>query len=357
MNVNRLFKGFAPREATHLLAPVNAAAERLERKLARLDLDRLPLSTPSRRLLADKLGNVRATLQVSTFLLVHALAGTGRPMDETVLCDYGGGTGLFSFLALEAGAVDVLYVDIVPAKHSDALVLGEALGHPLRHAVLGDVDDAVRRARRLPAPPRCVCSFDVLEHIHDLDAHFAALSGISEGPLDYVMASTANDANPLVRWRLMRMQREAELTGSGEAPYLEQRWEMVEKHLERTGTTLDEATARALAAATRGRERKGVEQAVDAMLATGRLPSAPPHPTNTCNPQTGSWLEHLFDPRRLTRLLAGQGFEARIVPGLYGDSPSAPRDRIVGGVNRAISLLGPLGLRLAPFYCLLASRR
>ncbi len=41
------------------------------------------------------------------------------------------------------------------------------------------------------------------------------------------------------------------------------------------------------------------------------------HHTNTCDPYTGNWEEQLMNPYHLTRVLKGQGFDAKVLSGFY----------------------------------------
>lgn len=356
-HMSYLFRGLTLPGAGGLLAKADAAATRLAAKLAALDLSAVPLSTPSQTLLADKLAHPVPTMQVSTYLLVQALRLTDKPPEQVVLCDYGGGTGLLSFLALEMGVGQVLYVDLAQEKHADALALAAALGYALPHAVLGDVDAALAHVQKHGITPDVVCSFDVLEHIYDLPAHFTALDAISPGPLAYVMASTANQFHAGIRRRWLDVQRRAETQGYGGPAYVAVRTQMIRERLAERTAKLPPHTLEELARATRGRHRQDVHRAVDALLDHAIMPQPPEHPTNTCNPATGSWLDRLFDHRELLPLLKQHGFEARIAYGLYGDSPHQTRTLLAEAVNRAITLAGPLARFAAPFYTLLARRR
>jgi len=64
------------------------------------------------------------------------------------LVDYGGGSGLLSFLALEAGIGTVIYNDIYDVSCEDARKLGQALHLPLSRIVCGDVDELVSYLRK-----------------------------------------------------------------------------------------------------------------------------------------------------------------------------------------------------------------
>ena len=64
------------------------------------------------------------------------------------------------------------------------------------------------------------------------------------------------------------------------------------------------------------------------------LPAAPVHPTNTCDPRTGNWAEHLMDLGTLRKKLAARGFESRILTGYYGSSTNPARTAPFGARPR-----------------------
>jgi len=80
-----------------------------------------------------------------------------------------------------------------------------------------------------------------------------------------------------------------------------------------------------------------------------------PWGTNTVNPVTGCWVEHLLNPWRLCELLNTDGFSAKARLGLYGD-----HDR--GGntspqiSNAVVEPIGPVGISIAAYYALVGRR-
>lgn len=74
-----------------------------------------------------------------------------------------------------------------------------------------------------------------------------------------------------------------------------------------------------LADVTRGMIQSDIEQTVEKFLQFRELPAPPDHATNTCDPYTGNWAEHLMDPYLLASILGKDRFHARILPGYYGN--------------------------------------
>jgi hypothetical protein len=118
------------------------AQSRLYHKLTGLDLQGLNLSDYMQRYLRSYLANLRGVLQRYGELLYLAMRGS-PVLEDFVLVDYGGGSGLISLLAVEMGIGTVVYNDIYDKCCHDAARISMALGLPLKHIVCGDVDELV----------------------------------------------------------------------------------------------------------------------------------------------------------------------------------------------------------------------
>lgn len=72
-----------------------------------------------------------------------------------------------------------------------------------------------------------------------------------------------------------------------------------------------------LAHSTRGLRQDDIQRSVDEYRQTGRISYKIDDPTNTCDPYTGNWCEHLIDFCWLTQVVREAGFSAEILPGCY----------------------------------------
>ena len=143
---------YFPRYATlpddrPLLQQIEAAAERLAGRFRKLDTSTLAISEYNHHYLSIIMRNLRGNLTLNAYLLVLALAHAAKPLQQTVLVDYGGGCGLFSFLAVELGVGAVIYNDIYDVSCQDARVIGDALHCPVHDYVQGDIDELVQYVR------------------------------------------------------------------------------------------------------------------------------------------------------------------------------------------------------------------
>ena len=90
---------------------------------------------------------------------------------------------------------------------------------------------------------------------------------------------------------------------------------------------------------------------------SGKIPCQPAHPTNTCDPYTGNWAEHLMDVQALAeqlRSLRAQRLESKILRGYYGSASGAIKSVSARVLDSAIYGLGKSGLLLAPYFILFA---
>ena len=194
------------------------------------------------------------------------------------------------------------------------------------------------------------------EHVYDIGGFFTKLTELSAGEFTMTMGSGANTHNPLLRRRFMKQHVEIEQRDrpaewghkERDCPraYLAVRREIVENHA--PSISADEIEM--LARATRGLIEAEIKSSVDSYLETGVAPAAPDHPTNTCDPYTGNWAEHLMYADDLETLLADLGLDVHVISGYYGHSDSRAKRFVVQRLNRLISVLKGKGLPLAPFY-------
>jgi hypothetical protein len=109
-----------------------------------------------------------------------------------------------------------------------------------------------------------------------------------------------------------------------------------------------------LAHATRGLTKGDIQKCVDEYRRQGSITYHPDHPTNTCDPFTGNWCEHLMDTRWLQQVLEDAGFSVQILAGYYSVSGSLPKRTVKFFLNMAIRLMGRRGMVIAPYYVVYA---
>jgi hypothetical protein len=347
------------REVTRQLA---AARARLERKLNDVDLATVGLSEYNQRYLKHKLSVVEGELQQVSDLLTMCLADSAVPLDRFTLLDYGGGSGVISLLAKELGIGTVVYNDIYDVSCRDASALADAVGVQLDGVVCGDIDQVLAYLREQGRELNAVVSYDVLEHIYDVPSFFRALATAptSERFFRLVFASGANIKNARYVRYATKVQTTDELEGTepewghkerdAVRPFLEIRRELIAA----AAPDLDSAQVDQLARATRGLRRDDIERAVAEHRERGEISYRADHPTNTCDPYTGNWSEHLMDPAWLERVVREAGFDATIEAGRYATAGGGAKAAAKRLLNSGIAVLGPRALAVAPYYVVYA---
>lgn len=348
-----------------VLRDINEASTKLCDKLSRIDINHLNVSDAGRKYFSDQVRNIRSTLRNFSYILSWSTAYSEVLYDEFVFIDHGGGVGVLSLLAKELGIGTVIYNDLWAPYCKDAQIIAEAIkADRADHYILGDTDELVGFLKKNSISCNALASYDVIEHIYDIEAFLVRLSDLSAGPLTVVMASSANPFNPLIRRHHTKFQRKAEYGGREKKQgcredyltkaYVIVRREIISKH----APSLSDAEVRRLAKATRGLIEPGIKEAVDEYLKTTNIPQEPDHPTNTVNPYTGNWAERLHDINHLKEILSNEGFRVDILAGYYANSKTNHLlKRFMGiALNPLIRILKDKGLFFAPFYTIYARK-
>ena len=348
-----------------VLKDINEASTRLLCKLSHIDVNLLDVSDAGKKYFSDQVRNIRSTLRNFSYILSWSIAYSNVPYDEFVFIDHGGGIGVLSLLAKELGLGTVIYNDLWAPYCKDAQIIAEAAkANRADHYVLGDIDELIDFLKTNSISCNALASYDVIEHIYDIETFLVRLSDSSAGPLTVVMASSANPFNPLIRRHHMEFQRKAEYGGREKTQgcredyltkaYIIVRQEIISKH----APSLSDVEIQRLAKATRGLIEPDIKEAVDEYLKTANIPQGPTHPTNTVNPYTGNWAERLHDIEHLKEILSNEGFKVDILAGYYANSKTNhPLKRFMGiALNPLIRMLKYKGLFFAPFYTIYARK-
>jgi hypothetical protein len=265
-----------------------------------------------------------------------------------------------SMLALEAGIGTVIYNDIDDVSCADAGILAKILGLPLTHIVTGDVDNLITYVHQHSLAVNAIASFDVLEHIYDVEAHFRRLVDLSDKPFRVVYASSANIENARYVTSVRAKQVAAEsksrqaAVGSKMRDTLRAHLEIRQEIIAAYAPELASEQVAELARSTRGLMRQEIEKAVDEFRRRGAITYRMDHPTNTCDPYTGNWCEHLMDLTWLAEVVRKAGFSVEILSGLYYNYNSLPKRLVKQSLNIMIQILGRRAMFVAPYYVVYA---
>lgn len=343
-----------------LLDAISSARTRLYDKLARLDLAASGLSEYNQRYLKDKFVNMKGVLRLYGRLIHLSLRNSPVPLEDRVLVDYGGGCGLISLLALETGVGNVVYNDIYDVSCVDVGLLSGHLGLSLNHVVCGDATELVSYLRENALSPDAITSYDVLEHIYDVESHFRTLGTLTDARFRVVYATSANIANPLyvhlVRKRQIQAEHETRKKkwGHKESDTLQAYHDLRKGMISSYAPDLAAGQVEALVRSTRGLIRRDIERCVDEFRAQGRISYSPDHPTNTCDPCTGNWCEHLIRFDWLKEILGTAGFSVELLAGHYNISGSPLKRSVLLFMNLLNRLFGGRSMFAAAYYVMYA---
>ena len=339
---------------------INSAKSRLLSKLVQIDPKAIGISEYNQRYLGSKIQYVEATLDLYGKLLLLAFEGSLVLPEDFSMVDYGGGSGLITLLATEAGFGGVIYNDIFEVSCADVKKLSEALGMQVDHVVPGDVEDLITYLKRESISVDAVVSNDVLEHIYDVRAHFRHLASLAENPFRVVHATGANSLNWRFSAHAKKQQLEVEYENR-EAKWGHKDRDTLQAYLEvrrniifEYAPKLEKTHVEKLARATRGLMKQDIEKCVDEYHRKGSISYQPDHPTNTCDPLTGNWCEHLMDFDWLAQAVEASGFSVKILPGAYFISGSFPKRSAKILINALLRVFGRMCMFLAPHFVLIA---
>ncbi len=324
-------------------------SKELKKRLASLDMTLLDDYPVYRKYLQVYLREYDSVIVRYEYILEKALKL--RKVGDVSLLDFGGGTGILSFLALLHGVGSVTFQDINPEMCEGASIVAKELGFPLKETISGGYEDIDRRKRY-----DVIINYDVLEHLYRPIEAFQALGAVLNPGGTILMASGANWLNPVILFFNTRRQLLWEKKGTPNmVPRREARRRIIlELHPELCGDLLDLLTRK-----TRGLRRDDIQRAVAFYLKTGILPK-PPFWTDTCDPETGNWGEHSVNFFGLAKRLRESFDVVRVEPGYYPESGGQYSQYDNASDDKVVSLIYPwmrlLMIKLAPLWNMLIRR-
>jgi hypothetical protein len=340
---------------------IKQAANRLKTKLIALPISQIEISDYNKRYLQTKISNIDYILDIYIRILYLALEKNHSGNYQITLVDYGGGSGVFSLLAKELGVKTVIYNDIYDVSCNDIAIISRNLNLKIDYIVCGDIDQIKVFLNEKGISINALTSFDVIEHIYDIEKHIHTLADPVFHNIRVVYGSGANQMNPRQAYILKKMHKKVELHDSNPEwghkqrdslkAFIKIRKEIIENY--NPGLSTQEIEM--LAKKTRGLYKPDIEKTVDQYIETGKITYIPNHPTNTCDPYTGNWSEHLMSVSWLKQKFNASGYRIKIIPGLFpvigGSSVPSKIKRIL---NYFIYFLRVKGLIFSPYFVIKA---
>ncbi len=339
--------------------------EQFEQLLAEVDVNALDMTSYARRYLQYIIRHKKYYIRIYSRMLnlvLHTptavtnpgggLAATGKK--NISLIDYGAGNGLLGLLAKYGGFGKVYCNDLSADFLHAAKQLAAAMKITLDGFIEGDIDQVKEYFNC--SLPNVIVGTDVVEHIYNLEHFFSKVKEINPAMVT-VMSTACNPANYFKVNEFKKLQVKDEWYGGrpgdnalfGETamePFIETRKKIIADYCKEQ---LNAVQISQLATATRGLRKDDIEKAVDKFINDKVMPVLIPHPTNTCDPMTGSWSERLLGFDEYKQIYSNAGFDFKIYDGFYNEYENSIKSKILFLLNRMIPVAGH---RLSPFVIL-----
>jgi hypothetical protein len=336
---------------------ISKALQNLYSKLQIVNHRDLNITEYNRNSLKNYVDHFPYYMSLYSQLLQKVLNKSDKPVTESTFIDYGGGCGILSFLAKEIGFKLVVYIDSNINSANDSQIISGILDIPIDHFICGDVEEFISKINLLSIKPDIICSFDVLEHIYDLESWIRAISNLESKFYLFFMTS-ANACNPFIKYRLKKLHIESEYKGVEKnirlncnylnTSYLEER----EKIIKNEFPFLEYDDIQMLSKNCRGLRKDDILKVVNKYLSTGEVLYKIKHPTNTCDPYTGSWTEKIIDLNQLKIFIQNNDLNVDITNSFYAYSGNRLLNVPKYILNKIIRILGPNNLFFSPAFTL-----
>lgn len=335
----------------------------LEINLRNLDISSLPISDYSKRYFGDYLRKLNYSIKACSFIVKNSLKNIKKPINEICFIDHGGGIGLLSCVAKLSGVGKVIYTDIYDIATHDAEIIAKALGIEIDHYVAGDVDELIKYTQNHQIHVDIVASRNVIEHIYNPDIFIDKISKINNSDLQLFFATTANPDNPLVNYYTRRIHKKLEYRGMGEnwgnkerdqvIAYYDIRKKIIQEHF----PEIKKDELEMLTKKTRGYIKNEIIQIARNYFSDHKIPAGVIDSTNTCDPYTGNWAEHLVPVSDYKTIFNKYHFTFSVLCGFYNTSYQKKYlNFITPLLNFLIYNFLFSAKYLAPFICLSAYR-
>lgn len=301
-----------------LCREIDLAVYNLFLKLKEIEVSKLNISEYNIRYLSEK--NLYSIFVYSQIL--YSIFSENINVNNFL--DYGGGTGLLSLLALECGVPNVFYNDIYNVSCRDAEIIAKELGYKRQGYIEGDINKVIKYTQDNNVLFDAVGSYDVIEHIFNLNSFFKDLRNILSTSSIVCMESSANSFNSdflenayLSHLKVEFLNRK-KVFGHKERDslnsYYEIRMNIIKKYLKSINSYINKVELVGLSFLTRGLTIDGIKNAVDNYITKREIPKLDSFfEYNTCDPYTGNWAEHIIDFRKLKEFLETIGFDVSLI--------------------------------------------
>ena len=338
---------------------LQVASERLYKKLKQLEANKLDISEYSKVYLTSHQLNLKYLFQMYTFIIYNLIKEIQKPFHQIVVIDHGGGIGILSLLCKELGMI-VVHNDIYKQVVNDARTIANEIKTTSDFYHHGSVKELADFCNKNNLIVDGVISSEVIEHIYNIKEFLADLELLPSKNLHFVFSTSANIRNPIRRNKLMKMQYISEYVGHENfkgrknkdslSPFFKIRENIIREH----SSELTKMEVTQITTCTRGMNSDDVIKAIIDFKESAILPVIN-HQTNTCDPITGNWVEHLMEPEHLQEYLDNRNCSSEIKSGFY----SIGNDNffvvfIKNSINVLIKLFGNKSIYFSHYWMLIS---
>lgn len=324
------------------------ATTQLYGKLSKADFSQMPISEYNKEYLKRITPALLYYLDIYTRCFADGLGRCDKPVEELTFVDYGGGSGFLSMLAKQIGIGKVIYIDLNPKSVETITHLTDVAGIGPDVILLGDSADLVKWCKAENIQPELLVATDVIEHIYDLSAFFKDMADINDR-MEMVFTTASTPYNPYVMRRLRRVMRGCE-TGKLERPnYYTKRVEYIRENFPQLGRS----GAKRWAIRTRGLNYADIRMTITTNERPLLLDAY-----NTCDPETGNWVERILPLKEYKEIAARYDYKVYSGKGFYNtDRPAQWKTIASTLLNEVIKYSGKVGFLFSPFILLSFSRK
>jgi hypothetical protein len=180
----------------------------------------------------------------------------------------------------------------------------------------------------------------------------------------YFFASAANGSNPFIKNQLVKAHiflehndKDVQVGLKESDPKLAHKT-LREQIILKEFNKLPKDELDQLVRVTRGKREDDIISITKDFIDTKILPVEISEPTDTCDPMTGNWAEHIMDPFELNNFLTKKGFNKTFVIAGYYGKPKKFIKKVAGLFFNLYTFVMPVkqGLMLSPYYAIYGNK-
>ena len=321
------------------------------RKFQSIQIEELQIDSYPSSYLREYLN--QPTYHLNIYAEVLQLSVAEKNVEELCLLDFGTGNGLLACFAKYCGVEKVIGVDYTKSFIDAAQKLSIALKLDIEFI---ETDENNFYELLNTNKPNVIIGTDVIEHIYSLDT-FIKNCKLLNPSVQMVFTTASVNENYFKAQNLRKLQLQDEFVSSNknQSNYLYAGLSFLEirkKIIQESFPKLNKTEISLLATKTRGLKKDDIELVVKNYLNKNQLPEILNHPTNTCDPITGSWTERLLSIKEYKALFDKENFSIEIKKGFYNQWQKGIKNLVAKILNRCILILGKKGIVISPFIFL-----